>query len=233
MANQLQEVIAATPTAAAELLAGLFRLASKSPLPQPPAQPVKLEFRIKQASALYLKLYGIPPARLGDLPGKPRSDPARLFQLLDAKLRVMPATDAEFGVLELEVLPHEARYLRRVLANNQRDVWRKTGVRRAYFTPLEAVEIAEEEGGRASLFGPSHPESPDGFMRQALIRTALDELPEVLKVQPELLAALLAGLMKTDGNVSELARQLGQGQRKTARQVARIRAYLKKRAFSL
>lgn len=134
--------------------------------------------------------------------------------------------------LTLDLRKHEAKYLLRILKNKKRDEWRREKLERERFGPLEAAEIAEEEGGRESFFSPTHAEHPDAMIRQAVIQRALGELPEALGIPADEVTALLAAMTEAEGNVSEAARQLGQPQRKTARRIERILKHLKSRGLS-
>ena len=89
---------------------------------------------------------------------------------------------------------------------------------------MERAEAAGESGVGRALMVPADEDRPDRSFGQAEVKRAFAGLPNEL-------AALLGPLAECDGNVSELARRLGQPQRKTARQVARIRKRLEKLGF--
>lgn len=209
---------------------------------------VRIKLTLDHAGHCYERLCGVlaNPGRQVRTPLRPDamiSDPARLLDILDKGLRRMPqTTPVRVGkrgavrllaqVVALEVLPNEAAYLLRIVKNIKRDQWRETAQEHARFTPLEAVEIAEEEGGRGVFFPPSHPENPEASTRQAVIQKALGELPKRLGMSSEDVAALLAAVAEAQGNVSAAARQLGQPQRKTARRVERIQKHLQRRGLA-
>jgi hypothetical protein len=195
-----------------------------------------LDLSVEDAAAIFIKLHGkMSRSEEGILridTGAPRRpDPAWLFQILKARLSETPSTCPPTRLLDLVLSPREAAYLRRIRQNAKRDEWRKHNWRHGHLRALKVLEIAEEEGGRASFFGPLHPENPEALLRQAVSWKAFDGLPRKLKMTAEEITALLMALYRSEGNISEAARAIGQPQRKTARRVGRIRKHLKSRGL--
>jgi len=236
------------PLAGDDLLAELRESAPATAL-RP--ELVTLKLTLDQASFLYEKLHRVvvnpPRFKLEAVLKETFTIPPSLLRILDDRLEEMrsttPAVEGKRGSvkfrrqgLTLEVHPHEAAYLLRILGNNKRDDWRRENQERAHFAPLEVAETAEEGdekgGGRAAFFGPSHCENPDARLRQAVIQKALGELPKKLGMPAEDVTALLAALTLAQGNASEAARHLGQPQRKTARRIERIIRHLKSRGLA-
>lgn len=232
-----------SPPAGDELLAELRQSAPKGTYPE----RVEIKLTLDQASFLYERLHHVvvdpPRLKLEAVLKETFTVPPSLFMILDDGLEEMrsttPVADGKRGGvrflkqgLTLSVRPHEASYLLRILANKKRDGWRQEKQAGARFTPLEVAEIAEEEGGRAAFFGPSHPENPAANLPQAVIQKALGELPKLLRMSAQDVDALLAALSAAEGNVSAAARQLGQPQRKTARQIERIQKHLTRRGLA-
>lgn len=193
---------------------------------------VKLELDLAEASTLYLKLKGISSRAAQEDPpvgqaGSPRSDPTRLLQMLESALRKLRPTSKRVrhnpAALALEIAPYEAAYLHRIVQNDKRDELRRSRIETRLFSSLDALlddaESPESEGGRALLPGLSEPSDPEARLRLSGLKRAIAELPQELR-------RLLPVLEQADGNVSEVARLLGQPQRKTARQVARLRKQL-------
>ena len=212
---------------------------------------VRVKLTIDQASFLYEKLSRVfvhPPQNRPETARKNAlTYPLYLLGVLDKRLYQMrqtaPVSRPAGKVvrflpqgLTLELRPYEAAYLLRILANKKRDKWRRENQERKHFVPLKVVEIAEEgeaeEGPRRPFFRPVDHENPDAQMRRAVLKKALGELPKKLKMPAEDVDTLLGALTNAEGNVSEAARQLGQPQRKTARQIQRIIRHLKSRGFS-
>lgn len=233
--------------AADELLAGLRESAPK---PAPP-KLVQLKLTLDQASILYEKLHRVlvnpPRLKLEAVLKDTFTIPTSLFMILDEQLENMrPTTPVAEGRrgrvrflrqgLTIEVRPHEASYLLRILGNKKRDDWRRKNLEREHFTPLEVAEIAEDgaakDAGRGPFFRPTHADNPEAQVPLAVLKKALDELPKKLKMPPEEVSALLAALRDAEGNVSETARQLGLPQRQTARRIERIMRHLKRRGLS-
>jgi DNA-directed RNA polymerase specialized sigma24 family protein len=168
------------------------------------------------------------------------SDPAYLFEILSKHLKQLqtttPVSVSSRNVLRfhdrtlvLRLRRNERAFLLRILNNKQADAWREEAKDEKLFSPLQAADEAEEEGGRESFYSPSHPEHPGAVLRQTMIRKALAELPKKLGISAEEVSALFAALTEGEGNVSEAARRLGQPQRKTARRIERIIRHLKSR----
>lgn len=237
------------PLAGDDLLAELRETApKKAPLPE----RVEIKLTLDQASFLYERLHRVvanpPRLKLEAVLKETFTVPVQLFQLLDDRLEEMrsttPVAEGKRGGvrllkqgLTLEVRPHEAAYLLRILGNKKRDDWRRENQEREHFVPLKVAEIAEEgddkDGGREAFFGPSHCENPAAQVRQAVIQKALGELPKKLGMSVEDVTALLAALTQAEGNASEAARHLGQPQRKTARRIERIIRHLKSRGLGV
>lgn len=241
---ETQEAVEMSQPAGDELLAEVRQSAPKGTHPE----RVEIKLTLDQASFLYERLHRVvvnpPRLKLAAVLKETFTVPTSLFMLLDDRLEEMrsttPVANGKRGRvrflkqgLTLSVRPHEASYLLRILANKKRDKWRLENQERAHFAPLEVAEIAEEEGGRASFFGPSHCENPDAGVLQAVIQKALGELPKKLGMSAEDVTALLAALILAEGNASEAARHLGQPQRKTARRIERIIRHLKRRGLAV
>lgn len=199
----------------------------KTPATRPQPSRVKLALTLEDAGTLYTVLRDkTGPARHPKpSTAKPAADLARLLETLEASLRRLPATAPAETNLTLELPPQDAAYLRAVVGNKKRDEWRYEQVRSRGVVSLDALmaqaEAAGESGTGASMTVPADTDRPERAFRQAEVRRTLAGLPDEL-------AALLGPLEECGGNVSELARRLGQSQRKTARQVARIRKRLEK-----
>ena len=195
----------------------------------PPERPqpslFKLALTLEDAGTLYAVLRDKtdPAARPKPATAKPAAELARLLEALEIELRKLPATSAAGTILTLELPPRDAAYLRAMVGNKKRDEWRYEQVRSRGVVSLDAlVEQAETAGeSGAGVTVPADSDRPELAFRQAEIKRALAGL------QGEL-AALLGPRVEGGGNVSELARRLGQPQRKTARQIARIRECLEK-----
>lgn len=195
----------------------------------PPERPqpslFKLALTLEDAGILYalLREKTRPGARPKLPTVKPAADLARLLETLDTSLRELPATAPAETILALELAPKDAAYLRAMVGNKKRDEWRYEQVRSRGVVSLDALmEQAEAVGETGTgVTVPADSDSPERAFRQAEIKRALAGLPGEV-------AALLGPLEECGGNVSELARRLGQPQRKTARQVARIRKRLEK-----
>ncbi|MFI5363622.1 MAG: hypothetical protein ACHQ49_16775, partial [Elusimicrobiota bacterium] len=167
MEPEAQEVIEAPPPKGDELLA---ELRQGAPQGTPYPERVELKLTLDQASFLYEKLHALvvdpPPLKLAAVLKDTFTAPISLLIILDDRLEEMPSTtpvaQGKRGGLKflrqgltLEIRPHEKKYLLRVLANKKRDGWRRDKRTHERFASLEVAEIAEEDGGRASFFGPS------------------------------------------------------------------------------
>lgn len=188
---------------------------------------VKLALTLKDAGTLYALLSEKthPAARPKPPTAKPAADLVRLHENLDISLRGLPATAPATTILTLDLTPRDAAYLGAMVGNKRRDKWRRKQVRNRGVVSLDALmeraEAAGESGAGRALMVPADVDRPERTFAQAEIKRALAGLPNEL-------AALLGPLAECGGNVSELARRIGQPQRKTARQVARIRQRLEK-----
>ena len=249
---QLQESIGTLIEPAPPAVGGLSPIFPRAIAPTPLAlrqhERVEIKLTVDQATLCYVKLHKIlnRPARKTPMKYRPNvaiSDPLYILDVLDKRLRELPATTPTFepkpGAVRfprhdftLKVRKNEAAYLLKIVKNDKLTRWRRAARKRARTASLEVLEIAEEEGGRASFFGPSHPENPHAGVPQAVMRKALGELPKRLRMSAEDVAALLGALSEARGNVAKAARQLGQPQRRTARQIARIRKHLKRRGLA-
>lgn len=203
--------------------------ARESGTPAVQARPVLVQFALtlKDAGSLYVALRDKTHPAASPKPStvKPAADLARLLETLEAKLHKLPATAPATTILTLELTPRDAAYLGVMVGNKKRDKWRRKQVRNRGVVSLDALmeraEAAGESGAGRALMVPADADRPERTFGQAEIKRALAGLPEEL-------AALLGPLAECDGNVSELARRLDQPQRKTARQIARIRKRLEK-----
>lgn len=201
----------------------------KPEIPTVQALPALIQFvlTLKDAGTLYVVLREKthPAARLKPTTARPAADLARLLETLETKLRKLPSTAPATTVLTLELPPRDAAYLGAMVGNKKRDKWRRKQIRNRGVVSLDALldraEAAGESNAGGALLVPADADRPECAFGQAEINRALAGLPKEL-------AALLGPLAECDGNVSELARRLGQPQRQTARQVARIRKRLEK-----
>ena len=195
----------------------------------PPARPrpscFKLALTLEDAGTIYalLREKTRPDARPKPPTAKPAADLASLLETLDTALRELPATAPAETILTLELPPRNAAYLRAMVGNKKRDEQRYEKVRSRGAVSLDALMEQAEAAGEsgAGVTVPADSDRPELAFRQAEIKRALAGLPDEL-------AALLGPLEECGGNVSELARRLGQPQRKTARQIACIRKHLEK-----
>jgi len=200
-------------------------LAPETLAARPQPSLVKLTLTLEGASTLYVVLRGKThlAARPKSVSAKPTADLARLLVTLENSLHRLPATAPPGTTLTLELPSQDAAYLRATVGNKKRDEWRYEQVRSrgvvSLDTLMEQAEAAGETGIGVSI--PVDSDRPERAFRHAEIKRALAGLPDEL-------AALLGPLSECGGNVSALARRLGQPQRKTARQVTRIRQRLEK-----
>lgn len=218
---------AAIPPAFDWRIFGRNAVALAPEIPAARSQPsrVKLTLTLEGASTLYVILRGKThfAARPKLASAKPAADLARLLVTLENALHRLPATAPPETTLTLELPPQDAAYLRVTVGNKKRDEWRYEQVRSRGVVSLDALMEQVEAAGEAGI-GVSVPvdsDKPERAFRHAEIKRALAGLPDEL-------TALLRPLEECGGNVSELARRVGQPQRKTARQVARIRKHLEK-----
>jgi hypothetical protein len=239
MEPEAQEVTIALagPVAPAvdELLAELRDHPPEQPLaPAVVAQLFKLELSLDDAYLLYeilRKKVGSKPSQgtaISD-PKMPRSDLAKLFKLLEDRLREVSSTAKKSTRIVLELQPLEARFLRKIVKNKKIDNARREKTYNKHFDSLDATaeestDEDDDEEDNTSSFEPSNSMTPETELIQAETKQALAEMPAEL-------AVLIPVLQEVDGNVSELARRLGQPQRKTARQIERLRKYLLKRGL--
>lgn len=197
----------------------------EAPAAQPQQSLFKLALTIEDAGTLYALLSEKtrPATRAKPPTAKPATDLARLLEVLDNSLRELPATAPATTILTLDLMPRDAAYLGAMVGNKKRDKWRRKQVRNRGVVSLDALmeraEAAGESGAGRALMVPADADRPERTFGQAEIKRALAGLPNEL-------AALLGPLAECGGNVSELARRLGQPQRKTARQVSRMRKRL-------
>lgn len=140
-----------------------------------------------------------------------------------------PATTRSDQTVKIELPVHEVGYFYAMLKRLKAAEARK---QRAYYKrspSLEALIEKEQRRDRKTHPKPFITEPPGsndpgyGF-EQARLQEALSELPESLR-------KMAAALVDAEGNVSELARRMSQPQRKTARQVEKIRQHLRDRGL--
>jgi len=248
MESEVQEVPVELQPTGDDLLAELRPRAPGTPPVEQPVALVKLELTLEDASLLFEKLrkeLARPPRP------NPRSTRAKLppqllvqwLEILTKRLRGLRPTcprprkksDAPTRHLALELLRWEAGYLRRIVQNEKRDAARKEATYEEYVVSSDALkaeaeshqEQASEGGGHASAaeaFDPSEHPVPDTGMLLAELQDALRDFPGGDE--------LATGLEAADGNVSKLARNLGQPQRTVAHAVARLRQHLIDKGFS-
>jgi len=230
-ARPVESPPASTPALGANATAWdhLWRKLSAS---RPQSEPLltALTLDLDEARVLYEKLHRATarnPRTASSRPHEqhPRTDPARMFASLDARLRELPATATESTRVTLEVTPHEAAYLHRIVQNDKRDQARRARVEDRILTPwderLDGNEPNEQPADAHPFRAPTEGPSAENSLQSDALSRALSELPDELIRLVELLE-------RTDGNVSEAARLLGQPQRKTARMVERLRARLQR-----
>lgn len=119
---------------------------------------------------------------------------------------------------------NDAAFILTILRNKKRDNWRADRLSRKYFVSLDTLrDNGDETNGDefSPSFDPPSQDDPERALLQTEVRKALAELP------PEL-ADLAKHLPLVDGNVSELARRFGRPQRRTARQIERIKKHFLK-----
>lgn len=129
----------------------------------------------------------------------------------------------------LHMSPEErSKYFRRAVRNKHADYWRKKKLEKKLFVSLDALADKESkmEGGDSipAYQGPPSQENYDAPFLKEDLEKAIQELPKDL-------ALVALALPQADGNVSKLARMIGQPQRKTARQVEKIREHFRKRGL--
>lgn len=220
---------AAIPPAFDWLRLGWKPAVRKPETPAVQALPALVPFvlTLEDAGILYVALRAKirPDARTKPSTARPAADLVRLLEILETTLRKLPATSPATTILTLDLASRDAAYLDAMVGNMKRDKWRRKQVRNRGVVSLDALaeraEAADESSTGRNLKVPADSDRPDRAFGQAEIKHALAGLPNEL-------AALLGPLAECGGNVSELARRLGQPQRKTARQVARIRKRLEK-----
>ena len=238
-----------------DLLAGLRHAWRSTPSDSTLNKWVKIRLTLDEASLLYEKL-----RRIVERPPRPRrslrvrnalTDPRFLLEVLSAALAKLPTTAAlsvsKRGATRtrqraflIQVRRHERSFFRKILDNQECDELRREALEEELFAPLGDVLDTEEgiekeelsDGIRRPFAYPIHHDNPASHMRRVFLKQALAELPTKLKMPSKEVSALISALTDVGGNVSEAARQLGQPQRKTARQVARIARHLKSRGFS-
>jgi hypothetical protein len=164
-------------------------------------------------------------------PQRPRVNIDQIHEKVSLFLEKIPSTTTlDFGVRlsDLGLTNDEQAYYSRALRNVMADERRANRVWYRRFTSLDALmekaDQTEEPVEKPEFIPPStHADNPCVILEKAetaaAFRQALLELP----IQ---LAVMVYALPMVNGNVSKLARQLGQPQRRTARQVERIQRHL-------
>lgn len=168
----------------------------------------------------------------GDPSKPPRIDWRELSTRIDAQISDGRPRLAD-GSIQVELKANELAYIRKVIHNGKIDEWRKN---RRYYKRHESITDREEANHQAEANdeNPPHPDpsarvtdDPSIELEQAEDRAADDQkIHRLLLELPIELAVIAHVLPRVHGNVSELARGLGQPQRRTARQVERLREYL-------
>lgn len=192
--------------------------------PQPTADELLAELRQPSPSAA--------SAAPEDPSKPPRIDWPELWSRIDAQLSD-GRTRLTDGSIQIELKPNELAYIRKVIRNGKIDEWRKN---QRYYKRHESI-TEREEANRTAEANDEDPPFPDPCARAtddpatalelAEYRAAEDQKHhQLLLGLPIQLAVIAHVLPRIHGNVSELARQLGQPQRQTARQVERLREYL-------
>ncbi len=172
------------------------------------------------------------------VPDQPKVDVDTLFDKVGRYFQAQPATrslDYWLRYEDLGLTDPETAYLATVSRNGTIDELRRDRARRRRFQSLdeliEANRLAEEEGRAPEFIEPVSPgDEPEAASErtvfQARFRQALLELPIEMVV-------IAYALPLFEGNVSALARALGQPQRRTARQVVRIQKHFAAKGLSL
>lgn len=219
-------VVAINPPPAIEAEALLREITAQ--LPEAPA-----EFP-QTADELLSKLPTL-PREAGD-DELPPIDPDELLAEVNRQVESLPRS--KDGSVQLTVQANELRYLRKCIRNAKIDEWRWV---QRYYKRFDSLDQCEEANRRAEARDEKLPHrdaqapvSDDPSVELELAEehaASRRKVYELLRDLPLQLAVIAYALPRVKGNVSELARQLGQPQRRTARQVARIQEHLRKKGF--
>lgn len=182
------------------------------------------------------------PSELPTLPPEPGDDelppidPDELLAEVNRQVESLPRL--KDGSVQLTVQANELRYLRKCIRNAKIDEWRWV---QRYYKRFDSLDQCEEANRRAEARDErlphrdaQAPASDDPSVELELAEehaASRRKVYELLRDLPLQLAVIAYALPRVKGNVSELARQLGQPQRRTARQVARIQEHLRKKGF--
>lgn len=186
------------------------------------------------ADELLPKLPALPPE-----PGDedlPSIDPDELLAEVNRQVESLPRL--KDGSVQLTVQANELRYLRKCIRNSKIDEWRWV---QRYYKRFDSLDQCEEANRRAEARDEKLPhrdaqasasDDPSVDLELAEEHAASRrKVYELLRDVPLQLAVIAYALPRVKGNVSELARQLGQPQRRTARQVARLQELLREKGF--
>lgn len=175
-----------------------------------------------------------PPASAA--PDDPAKPPRIVWRELSARIDAQLSdgrTRLADGSIQIELKPNELAYMRKVIRNGKIDEWRKN---QRYYKRHESINGREEVNRKAEANDedPPYPDpsargtdDPSIALEKAEDRATDDQKHhQLLLGLPIQLAVIAHVLPRVHGNVSELARGLGQPQRRTARQVERLREFL-------
>ncbi|HVA66369.1 MAG TPA: hypothetical protein VNK24_05530 [Elusimicrobiota bacterium] len=186
------------------------------------------------ADKLLSKLPSLPPEPGDD--ELPPIDPDGLLAEVNRQVESMPRR--KDGSVQFTVQANELRYLRKSIRNAKIDEWRWI---QRYYKRFDSLDQCEEANRRAEARDEKlpHRDAQAPVTDDASIELELAEehaasrrkVYELLRGLPLQLAVIAYALPRVRGNISELARQLGQPQRRTARQVARLQELLRQRGF--
>lgn len=186
------------------------------------------------ADELLLKLPALPPEPGDD--ELPPIDPDELLAEVNRQVESLP--HLKDGSVQITVQANELRYLRKCIRNAKIDEWRWV---QRYYKRFDSLDQCEEANRKAEARDEKlpHRDAQAPATDDASIELELAEehaasrrkVYELLRDLPLQLVVIAYALPRVKGNVSELARQLGQPQRRTARQVARLQELLRKKGF--
>ena len=170
-----------------------------------------------------------PPAPTAS-PKRPEVDVDAIYDKIGRYFQSQPATRSLDYCIRLEDLglnEKEAAYYAKVIRNFKLDELRQDRVWRKHFRSLDGLmedaRLAEEDGFAPEFVEPSiASEEPEIALENAAVEARFRQALLALPIE---LAVLVCAMPLVDGNVSALARELGQPQRRTARQFARIRKH--------
>lgn len=177
---------------------------------------------------------GTPTATAPEAPAEvpdEKPDLLKIIEKIGRQWDSIPATTlvTEKSTHAATLTPREVAYYMAAMRNMKADERRRKRTERKLFTSLDALmdqeSDADEEASKPFYAGPSTPDDCEASYNKSLFRETLLKLPIQLAV-----IALVLPYVK--GNISKLARQLDQPQRRTARQVERIQKHFLKHGLA-